>query len=112
MSRFSSAALAALATVTLAACADTPNAPLSSGNAPVVQASVSPAGPEQVVGGEVVVKLRAGVDAAGVAAAHGLSVGEHGYKDAFVVLHGAAGREHANAAALKGDSRVEYAEPN
>ena len=43
---------------------------------------------------------------------HGLAVGEHGYRNAFVVMRGNAGNEHANANSLKNDDRVEYAEPN
>src|SRR5215213_2544699 len=62
--------------------------------------------------GEMIVKLKDASAATEVASAHGLAVGERGYKDAFVVMRGAVGSEHANVAALKGDSRVEYAEPN
>jgi serine protease len=71
-----------------------------------------PTGPEQVMPGEVIVKLKAGADGRAVAQAHGLALGVHGYKDAFVLLRGAVGAEHALAAALKRDARVEYAEPN
>jgi subtilisin family serine protease len=70
------------------------------------------AGPEQVMPGEVVVKLKAGVAADAVGRAHGLALAAHGYKDAFVVLKGAVGAEHAAAAALRKDTRVVYAEPN
>jgi serine protease len=69
-------------------------------------------GPEQVMPGEVVVKLKAGVDAATVGKAHSLALSGRGYKDAFVVLKGAVGAEHAAAAALRKDARVVYAEPN
>ena len=69
-------------------------------------------GPEQVMPGEVIVKLKAGVDAATVGKAHGLALSGRGYQDAFVVLKGAAGAEHAAAAALRKDGRVVYAEPN
>ena len=80
--------------------------------APTVSASVAASRPEQVMPGEVIVKLRAGADAATVARAHGLAVGAAGYKNAFVVLRAAVGAEHAAAARLTGDARVEYAEPN
>ena len=70
------------------------------------------AGPEQVMPGEVIVKMKAGVDAATLGKAHGLAVSGRGYKDAFVVLKGSVGAEHAAAAALRKDARVEYAEPN
>ena len=69
-------------------------------------------GPEQVMPGEVIVKLNAGVDAATVGKAHALALTGRGYKDAFVVLKGAVGAEHAAAAALRKDGRVAYAEPN
>jgi subtilisin family serine protease len=69
-------------------------------------------GPEQVMPGEVIVKLKAGVDAAALGKAHGLALGARGYKDAFVVLKGAVGAEHSAAAALGKDARVVYAEPN
>jgi subtilisin family serine protease len=69
-------------------------------------------GPEQVMPGEIIVKLKAGIDAATVGKAHGLALSARGYKDAFVVLKGAVGAEHATAAALRMDGRVVYAEPN
>jgi serine protease len=69
-------------------------------------------GPEQVMPGEVIVKLKAGADAQSVGKAHGLALGARGYKDAFVVLKGAVGAERSAAAALKRDARVVYAEPN
>jgi subtilisin family serine protease len=65
-----------------------------------------------VESGEVIVKLRDGADVNAVAKAHGMSVAAHGYADAYQVLRGDAGAEHANANALKNDSRVVYAEPN
>lgn len=107
--------LLATAVVGLAACSDdvvqpdqspSPDAPLT------LRAVRSNPGPEQVVPGEVVVKLRAGAEAQVVGKAHGLALGSRGYRDAFVVLRGAAGSERALAAALQRDSRVVYAEPN
>lgn len=113
MSRFYSAGIAAIAIASLAACTEPsdvignqPAPPLSillSGNASQV---------EQVMPGEILVKVKEGVDIASVAGGRGLSVGERGYANAFVILRGAAGAEHANARALKSDSRVEWAEPN
>src|SRR3954449_6759199 len=58
-------------------------------------------GPEQVMPGEVVVKLKAGADAQAVGKSHGLAMGARGYKGAFVVLKGAVGAERSAAAALK-----------
>jgi subtilisin family serine protease len=69
-------------------------------------------GPEQVMPGEVIVKLKAGAAPDAVGRTHGLALAGRGYKDAFVVMKGAVGQEHAAAAALKKDARVEYAEPN
>jgi subtilisin family serine protease len=113
MSRFLTVGIAALAVASLAACTDATVSPDNGPDAPeAVSLSVNAGGPEQVMAGEVIVKLNAGASEQDVASAHGLSVGEHGYKNAFVVMRGNAGAEHANAASLKGDSRVEYAEPN
>jgi subtilisin family serine protease len=96
----------------VAACADQPT-PLDTGSTQttVPQMSSNAAG-EKVEAGEVIVKMRDGADAEAVGRDHGMSVVAHGYADAFVVLHGNAGAEHANANALKSDSRVVYAEPN
>jgi subtilisin family serine protease len=113
MSRFISAGVAAIAVASLAACSNdtiTPDEGMTVPASPTFSASSR--GPEQVMAGELIVKLKSGASEADVAKAHGLAVGEHGYKNAFVVMRGAAGSEHANANALKGDNRVEYAEPN
>jgi subtilisin family serine protease len=113
MSRFLTAGITAVAVVSLAACSNdtfTPDEGMTVPASPVLSANAR--GPEQVMAGEVIVKLKDGASETDVASAHGLAVGEHGYKDAFVVMRGNAGAEHANANALRGDDRVEYAEPN
>ena len=113
MSRFLTAGITAVAVASLAACSNdtfTPDEGMTVPASPVLSANAR--GPEQVMAGEVIVKLKGGASEADVAKAHGLSVGEHGYKNAFVVMRGNAGAEHANAHALKDDDRVEYAEPN
>jgi serine protease len=107
----SSVALLAGAALAVAACSDNPSQPEAPAAGPAF-ATARVAGPEQVVPGEVIVRLRAGATADAVAGGHGLGVGEHGYRDAFVVLRGAAGRERANAAALRRNAGVVYAEPN
>ena len=107
----SSVALLAGAALAVAACSDNPSQPEAPAAGPAF-ATARVAGPEQVVPGEVIVRLRAGATADAVARGHGLGVGEHGYRDAFVVLHGAAGRERADAAALRRNADVVYAEPN
>ena len=108
------ALLLAVAVVGVAACSDDavqPDANSTSADFSLRGLRVT-SGPEQVMPGEVIVKLKAGVDAATVGKAHGLALSARGYKDAFVVLKGAIGAEHAGAAALRKDARVVYAEPN
>ena len=113
MSRFTSAGIAALAAISLAACSEAPISPNNGPDVPQeIALSANVSAPEQVMAGEVIVKLKDMASAADVGRAHGLAVGERGYKDAFVVMRGNAGAEHANANSLKSDSRVEYAEPN
>jgi subtilisin family serine protease len=103
----------ALAVTSLAACSETAVSPNDGPDVPEsVALSANVGGPEQVMAGEVIVKLKDGASEQAVASAHGLTVGEHGYANAFVVMRGNSGAEHANANALKSDSRVEYAEPN
>ena len=106
--------LLATAVLGVAACSDDAVQPDTS--SPAADLSLRglrvSSGPEQVMPGEVIVKLKAGVDAATVGKAHGLALSGRGYKDAFVVLKGSVGAEHAAAAALRKDARVEYAEPN
>jgi hypothetical protein len=113
MSRMRTLLLAA-AVVGVAACSDDAVQP-DAGSTPAdlsLRGLRVSSGPEQVMPGEVIVKLKAGVDAETVGKAHGLALTGHGYKDAFVVLKGAVGAEHAAAAALRTDGRVVYAEPN
>jgi serine protease len=103
----------ALVAFVLAACQDIPTTASPTLASPARPASFSMQGaPEQVVGGEVIVRIRDGADADAVAREHGLALGDAGYRNAFVVMRGAAGNEHANANALRGDARVQYAEPN
>ena len=113
MHRSSRIAAGTLALAALAACSDTP---MPSATATADEAALTLAArgsaPEQVMPGEVVVKVRDGASAADVARAHGAAVVGAGYRGAFHVLRGAAGSERALAARLKGDARVEWAEPN
>jgi serine protease len=106
-----SVALLTGAALAVAACSDNPSQPGAPAAGPAF-ATARVAGPEQVVPGEVIVKLEAGATADAVARGRGLGVGEHGYRDAFVILRGAAGSERANAAALRRNAGVVYAEPN
>src|SRR5215217_4392612 len=106
--RFAFLAAAALA---LAACQESPTTP--GRMAPTGPAAfVIQAAPEQVMAGEVIVAFVDGADVSATAREHGLEVAGAGYANAFYVMRGAAGNEHANAAALANDARVRYAEPN
>jgi subtilisin family serine protease len=110
MTRSSVALLAGVA-LAVAACSDDPSQPEAPAAAPAF-ATARVAGPERVVPGDVIVRLRAGATVEALARSHGLGVGEHGYRDAFVILRGAVGSERANAAALRRNAGVVYAEPN
>jgi subtilisin family serine protease len=111
MIRSSRFAFLAVIALTLAACQESPTTPpreAPSGPAAFLVQAV----PEQVMAGEVIVALVDGADVSAAARDHGLEVAAAGYRNAFYVLRGAAGSERANAAALGGDARVRYAEPN
>lgn len=113
MSRFLSASLAAIAAAALVACSDAPVSPSTSSSLPQsMRLGVSQDDKEAVVPGEILVKLKDDADLTAVAKGKGLAVGKKGLKDAFVVLKGNAGSEAADAADLKNDPRVEWAEPN
>jgi subtilisin family serine protease len=62
--------------------------------------------------GEVIVGIRDGADVDAVAREHGLALGFAGYRNSFFVLRGQSGNEHGQAAELRSDPRVAYAEPN
>src|SRR5687767_1944863 len=113
MARFFSAGAVALAVASLAACSEAPDI---IGNEPAPPESISMVAnanqSEDVMAGEILVKVMDGADASEVARGRGLALGEKGYRDAFVIMRGNAGAEHSNARALKSDSRVEWAEPN
>jgi subtilisin family serine protease len=111
MSRIKTAGIAAFAAISLVACSE---APVSSDgiDAPGELAYSVGVGREEVMGGQLIVKLANDADAPAVARAHGLTVGERGYANSFVLMHGNSGAEHANARALAADRRVVYAEPN
>ena len=97
----------------LAACSEVPTTPATAENqlsGPAAFAAQAAA--EQVLEGEVIVKLRDGADVNTVAQAHGLALGYAGRNNAFYVLRGNTGNERSNAAALRNDARVQYAEPN
>ena len=116
MARFSfsgriSAAVAATAVLALAACSDAPT-PVSPTLAPDAPSYAKASVDDDVVAGEVIVKLKDGADVDAVAQTHGVGKGKQGYLHAFDVVHTARGNERAMAARLAADPRVEYAEPN
>jgi subtilisin family serine protease len=121
MSRFSSkgrlsTALAAAASLTLAACSDNlvPVQPDASAPTPSSPSLSRAQTTDDVVDGEVIVALKPGaletIDA--VAAKHGLAKGRAGFANKFDILHTGKGNERAMAARLAADPDVEYAEPN
>jgi subtilisin family serine protease len=113
MSRALTASLAMLAASLLAACSDTTVSPNPSASIPMdLRLGVSQSDREDVVPGEVLVKVGDDADVAEVGRGHGLALGRRGLNGAFVVLHGNRGSEVANANSLRGDPRVEWAEPN
>lgn len=113
MSRFLSASLAAIAAASLIACSDVPVSPASSSSLPqTLRLGVSQDDHEDVVPGEILVKLKDDADLVAVAKGKGLEIGRKGLKGAFVVFNGKEGTEEADANDLKKDPRVEWAEPN
>src|SRR5262245_55730168 len=109
----------ALVALLIAACSEAPVTPqqgLTPGAASFAQGGQGQGQGQNknddVMEGEIIVKLRGNADADVVAKEHGLGRGNKGYRDEFVIFHGNAGLERAQAAVLRADDRVEYAEPN
>jgi hypothetical protein len=98
--------LLATAVVGVAACSDDAVQPDVDSTPELSARGLRVSGPEQVMPGEVIVKVKAGTDATALGRAHGLAVSGRGDKDAFVVMKGAVGAERSAAAALKKDARV------
>lgn len=110
MARFALKAVAAVVAVSLAACSDGPVQPGDRTASPDL--AVAGRGAEEVVAGEVIVKLKAGADINEVGRKFALARGDRGYAGRFDVLRGVKGQERADAARLAADPSVEYAEPN
>jgi subtilisin family serine protease len=113
MSRFTTAGIAALAVISLAACSDTlaPSKDMSVPNLALAKLSGT-SDVEQIVPGQVLVKFKDGVNAESKAQGQGLGILRKGYADAFVIVGTARGNETALANVLKNDADVEWAEPN
>jgi subtilisin family serine protease len=102
-----------IAPALLVACQEAPTTPTAMRDGPDSLAAFSKrAGPEQVMEGEVIVKVRNGANVDAVARDHGYARGVAGRGDAFYIMRGQAGNEHAMTAELQKDARVVYAEPN
>jgi len=111
MTRFTVAGCSTLLAFALAACGgETPVQPSETAAPDLARGGTG--AEDAVVAGEVIVGLKAGADADAVARAHGLGRGGSGYGKSFEVLKVAPGSERAAAARLRGDARVEFAEPN
>ena len=109
-----SATLAAAGLLALAACSDTSIAPASPMSAADPVASKSATADDDVVDGEVIVKLKDGTTTTidEVASKHKAKKDKKGYGNKFDVLKTNKGGEAALAAELSADPDVEYAEPN
>ena len=107
------AAALAAASALVVACSDVPVQP-DAGPAPISPALSKAPAEDEVVAGEVIVKLRDGSDASldAVTSRHGLAKGRSGFGKAYEMLLTGKGNERAMAARLAKDPDVEYAEPN
>jgi serine protease len=102
------AAVAAATLAFLTACSDSvPLSPAAAGT----PASTSQAA-DDVMPGEIIVRLADGADATTVARNHGLEVAEAMRPARLFVMRGAAGVERSHARQLSADAGVLYAEPN
>ena len=105
-------ALAAASALAVAACSDVPVQPDASGPAPIAPAVSKAPAEDEVVAGEVIVKLKDNASLDAVSSRHGLGKGRSGYGKAYEILLTGKGNERAMAARLAADPAVEYAEPN
>ena len=105
------AALAAASTLAAVACSDVPVQP-DAGPAPTSPALSKAPAEDEVVAGEVIVKLKDDASSDVVSKRNGLAKGRTGYGKAYEILLTGKGNERAMAARLAKDPDVEYAEPN
>ena len=105
-------ALAAVSALAVAACSDVPVQPDASGPAPIAPTLSKAPAEDEVVAGEVIVKLKDDASLDAVASRHGVGKGRTGYGKAYEILLTGKGNERAMAARLAADADVEYAEPN
>ncbi|HKP16423.1 MAG TPA: S8 family serine peptidase [Gemmatimonadaceae bacterium] len=105
-------ALAAASALAVAACSDVPVQPDAAGPAPISPALAKAPAEDDVVAGEVIVKLKDDAALDAVSSRHGLAKGRSGYGKSYEILLTGRGNERAMAARLAADPDVEYAEPN
>ena len=79
---------------------------------PAIAPGIQGGAAEQVVPGRVLVRMQDGIAPEDVAGPLGLTVAGRGYGDSFLVLRGPVGNEHAIAATLDRDPRVQFAQPD
>ena len=108
--------IALLALAVAVACQDATN-PVEVAFVPSVpMPSIAPgsqgSAAEQVVPGRVLVRMQDGIAPEDVVGPFGLTVAGRAYGDAFLVLRGPVGNEHAIAATLGRDPRVQFAQPD
>jgi len=96
----------------VSACQDTVDVTAPSAATPNADPSFSLQQAERVVPGRVLVGLNDATDAADVAAAFGVELGEAGRSGRYHVMRGAVGNERAIAARMGADARIAWAEPD
>jgi len=99
-----------LVLLAVAACSDTPVQP--GADLPLSPARGGLGQSDDVMPGEVLLKVAGGADVQAIAVGHGLEVVGVGYRGAFHILRGPVGNERAAAATLRLDPAVVWAEPN
>lgn len=105
-------ALTAASALAIAACSDVPVQPDAAAPAPTSPSLSKAPAEDEVVAGEVIVKLKDNASVDAVTRRHGLAKGRTGYGKAYDILVTGKGNERAIAARLARDPDVEYAEPN
>ena len=98
-------ALAAASALAVAACSDVPVQPDAAGPAPTSPALAQAPAEDDVVAGEVIVKLKDDAALDAVSARHGLAKGRSGYGKAFEILLTGRGNERATSGAPRRRSR-------
>src|SRR5690348_17477624 len=93
-------ALAAASALAIAACSDVPVQPDATGPVPSAPALSKAPAEDEVVAGEVIVKLKENASLDALSARHGLAKGRSGYAKSYEILLTGKGNERAMAARL------------